>query len=357
MKPLEQINGLLLGTAVGDSIGLPAEGLSREAIDKLGWRNNWRQRLFFGYGLCSDDTEHTLMVARSLASHPQSVVDFQHDLAWRFRFWVLRLPAGVGFATLRAVIKLWLGYSPRKSGVYSAGNGAAMRSAVIGAFYSEHVRMLTETVRASTEMTHTDPRALVGALAIAHCAAFEMTYSNQVPEHRDELFSRLLTLSDYENKDWPSLLETIEIFLVKGRSVDDFSQELGITSVSGYVYHTVPVAIFAWLRHYGNFRDTITSVCNQGGDTDTVGAIAGAIAGTTVGSNGIPDQWLSALKEWPDTKSSMSKCATLLFKREKSRSSLLRSLGVLLRNIFFLMIVLTHGFMRFIPLNLRKKLR
>ena len=41
------------------------------------------------------------------------------------------LPAGVGLATARACLKLWLGFSPERSGIYSAGNGPAMRSAVL----------------------------------------------------------------------------------------------------------------------------------------------------------------------------------------------------------------------------------
>ena len=51
--------GVLLGTAVGDSLGLSAERLTPERISKNGW-NQWRQRFFFGKGMVSDDTEHAL---------------------------------------------------------------------------------------------------------------------------------------------------------------------------------------------------------------------------------------------------------------------------------------------------------
>ena len=60
-----RLRGLLVGTAVGDALGLPAEGLSRQRVHRL-YRGRWRHRLLFGRGMISDDTEHTLFVAQSL---------------------------------------------------------------------------------------------------------------------------------------------------------------------------------------------------------------------------------------------------------------------------------------------------
>jgi ADP-ribosyl-[dinitrogen reductase] hydrolase len=48
----DKFRGLLLGTAVGDSLGLPAEGLKPDTIRKLGW-TDWKQRLVFGKGMVS----------------------------------------------------------------------------------------------------------------------------------------------------------------------------------------------------------------------------------------------------------------------------------------------------------------
>ncbi|HEX7653546.1 MAG TPA: ADP-ribosylglycohydrolase family protein, partial [Verrucomicrobiae bacterium] len=64
-KLSEALRGVLIGTAVGDSLGLPAEGLSRKTIQKR-WGGGWRQRLIFGRGMISDDTEHACFVAQSL---------------------------------------------------------------------------------------------------------------------------------------------------------------------------------------------------------------------------------------------------------------------------------------------------
>ena len=122
------LQGLLIGTAVGDALGLPAEGLSRRRVQRL-YQGHWRHRLIFGRGMISDDTEHTIFVAQGLLRHPDSPERFARCLGWSLRGWLLSLPAGIGFATLRAILKLWLGFPPNHSGVYSAGNGGSRSSA------------------------------------------------------------------------------------------------------------------------------------------------------------------------------------------------------------------------------------
>jgi ADP-ribosylglycohydrolase len=63
MSPIranDRFAGLLLGTAVGDALGLPAENLSAERIRRRG-RDKWRTRFIFGRGMVSDDTEQTMI--------------------------------------------------------------------------------------------------------------------------------------------------------------------------------------------------------------------------------------------------------------------------------------------------------
>jgi ADP-ribosylglycohydrolase len=172
--------GVLLGTAVGDALGLPMEGISRYRSSKM-FSGRPRHRFLPGIGMVSDDTDHAVFVAQSLLAHPDSPDDFRRRLAWCLRLWLLTLPAGVGFATLRAVLKLWVGVDSRRSGVFSAGNGPAMRSAPIGAFFADSPERLDAFVEASTRITHTDPRALTGARAVALLTAWAI---------RDELQER-----------------------------------------------------------------------------------------------------------------------------------------------------------------------
>ena len=93
------LEGVMIGTAVGDSLGLPAEGLSPQRIAKNGW-SKWKQRLIFGKGMISDDTEHTLFVAQAILSHPNDAEKFQRALASKLKWWLASLPAGTGFSMI-----------------------------------------------------------------------------------------------------------------------------------------------------------------------------------------------------------------------------------------------------------------
>ena len=94
------IVGSLLGTAVGDALGLPIEGLSRRRAARLiGELDSYR--LVFGRGMVSDDTEHACMVAQALIASGNDPDMLAHQLVKRLRWWLYSLPAGTGAATLR----------------------------------------------------------------------------------------------------------------------------------------------------------------------------------------------------------------------------------------------------------------
>ena len=123
--------------------------------------------------------------------------------------------------------------------------------------------------------------------------------------------------------------------------------------MTGYVYHTVPVAVYAWLRHYGDFRSTVEAVLECGGDTDTVGAIAGALAGATVGGSGIPGPWSDGIADWPRSVPLLSRVADRL-SRQRPGGPPVGPVpycwpAVLPRNLLFLAVVLFHGFRRLAP--------
>lgn len=115
------IVGCILGTAVGDALGLPYEGLSPARAHKLLGPPE-RYRFVFGRGMISDDTEHTCMVSQSLIESGDNVEKFTRRFASRLRWWILALPAGVGKATARSCIKLWLGIHPWCSATVSVGS-------------------------------------------------------------------------------------------------------------------------------------------------------------------------------------------------------------------------------------------
>ncbi len=308
-------------------------------------------RFIFGRGMISDDTEHTLMVAQALLEHPDDVVGFQCCLAWKLRWWFVGFPAGVGLATAKACIKLWLGFSPTRSGVYSAGNGPAMRSAIIGAFFATEPKQLEAFVRATTIITHSDPKAIVGAMAIAQLAAWSVRNPNAREPNLPEIFELLRTLSS--ELEWTQIVESMYAACQQQTTVEELATRLGEKGVSGYIFHTVPVAVYAWLRHFGDFETGVTAALNCGGDADTVGAIAGALFGITVGDQDVPKKWLGTICDFPRSPALLARVADRLatLKTQKNRDGQVAYFwpALLIRNVLFLGIVIAHGFRRMLP--------
>lgn len=301
--------------------------------------------------MVSDDTEHACLAAQALIAAGDDVDGFACQLARRLRLWLLALPPGTGLATLKAAAKLCLGASPRHSGVFSAGNGPAMRSPVLGAAIDDR-GLLQELVRASTRITHTDPKAEYGALAAALASRLA---SEGGPVDGKRYSEELRTLLGGNSAD--EILDLVERAIAaadRGESTEAFAASLGLErGVTGYVYHTVPVVVHAWLRHQDDFRSAVTSVIRCGGDTDSTAAITGGIIGCAVGRDGIPADWLQGLCEWPRTVAWMERLGTQLYEARTSRNATpplhLPVYSVVPRNLVLLGVVLIHGFRRLFP--------
>lgn len=348
----ERIAGLLLGTAVGDALGLPREGLTARRATRLFGPPPLRHAFLLGRGMCSDDTEHTCLVAQAWLAARGDVARFPRALAWRLRWWLLGLPAGVGFATLRACLRLWLGYSPERSGVFSAGNGPAMRSAVLAACTLGEPAALEAAVRASTRVTHADPRAEQGALAVALVAQAALQQGRAL-DPGAVLGRAYAAVAGSELK---ARLVAVQRLVANGDEADTFRATLGIGErVSGYVNQTVPAALFCWGRWHGDFRATVEAAIGLGGDTDTVAAIAGALAGATVGAAGIPQPWVAGLLEWPRSARWLGRVAEALTNvAEPMQAGAAAPVplfwqALLPRNALFLTAVLLHGLRRLLP--------
>lgn len=338
---------------MGDAIGLPCEGLSKQRQAKM-FKDIEKYHFFFGRGMISDDTEHTCMVAQALIVSGGDAKKFTRSLAWRLRFWMMGLPAGIGFATLRAIIKLWVGFPGHKSGVFSAGNGPAMRSPIIGVCYGHDEKKMRELVRATTRLTHTDPKAEFGSISVA-LAAHMASGANGEDVAPDEYLSQLRNVLDRESaEEFLELIQKAVDSVKAGEPTEKFAADLGLgLGITGYIYHTVPCVIHAWLRNQRHFRAGIVEIVRCGGDSDTTAAILGGIMGAGVGKEGIPEQWLAGLIEWPRSAKWIEKLGKRLAescsKREALKALRLSISGLMLRNIFFMIVVLLHGFRRILP--------
>ena len=293
--------------------------------------------------------EHTLLVAQTLLSESNDPARFQRILASKLRWWFAALPAGVGLATARACIKLWLGFPSDKAAVQSAGSGPAMRSAIIGAYFARDFERRRSFVLASSRLTHCSWQAEAAALAVAECAAYAAT---QFERPNSTFIDRVRNLSS--QAEWQNGIDQVERALNERLPVRELAIRLGLENgVTGYSIHVVLVAMYSWLFHWRDFRTALISVLDCGGDTDTAGAIAGAIAGAAVTRSGIPNEWTSQLIEWPRSVAFMTAVAERLGQQEQSGSPAgpihYFWPAVPLRNLFFLMIVLVHGFRRALP--------
>ena len=272
----EAITGCLLGTAVGDAVGLACEGLPPKRLARL-FPNLDGPRLLGRGGMVSDDTEHTCLVAQALIESAGDPDRFQKVLARRLCGWLLLLPAGVGLATLRATLKLCVGVPPDRSGVWSAGNGPAMRSALLGVCFGDDPARLAALVRASARLTHTDPRAEVGAWVVAVGAWLASQGASDLP-------GALQAATANAEPEMTALIAEVVASVRASETTAQFAQTHGMAAgVSGYVYQTVPVALHAWLSHPADCRAAVLAVVRCGGDADTTGAIAGAVVGAGVG--------------------------------------------------------------------------
>ena len=160
-------------------------------------------------------------------------------------------------------------------------------------------------------------------------------------------------LNSNNTEEFLNLVQQVISSVEAGDSANDFLRSQGLKRVSGYVYHTVPVALHIGMRHPQDIRAALTEAVKCGGDTDTVAAIVGGIIGTTVGKVGIPEEWLSRLWEWPRTVTWMESLGQSLAETRKSGQPCpcprLTALGLIGRNVLFFLLLWWHVFRRCLP--------
>lgn len=346
----KKILGCLIGTEVGDALGLPREGLTaRRALRMFGGKPLSYQ-LIWGRGMMSDDTEHSLMSALALIQSGGDPNRFSKILAWKLRGWLLGVPAAVGFATLRSILKLWLGFPPEKSGVWSAGNGPAMRASILGVFAGENIPLIDELIRRSTRITHSDPKAEEGARLIAYAASL----GTRDGENLDPFRFLEESLTWIQGDQLKKSIQLANVSLRKGETAKEFAALLGLNdSVGAYVNHTVPVTIYCWLRYLHNFREALEETILLGGDTDTTGAIVGGLMGATLGIDAISTELITGIFEWPRSFNWIQRVSLrlseVMISGKPTKGISLFWPGILVRNIFFTLVVLYHGFRRILP--------
>jgi ADP-ribosylglycohydrolase len=338
----DRLVGTLLGTALGDALGLPAEGMSARAIRRRFGRID-RFRLLGRTGFLSDDTEQLALLAQSLARHPDDLEQCVRAFRRAMLGWFCRLPWGIGWGTLRSCLKIAAGISP--SGVASAGNGAAMRAAILGAFFDDRDEARVTFGRDIAHVTHRDDRAVEGALYVAELAA--ACAPSDSDSSREALQATARRVVQH-----PLLASAID----RGREIalagGDTNAAAESCGTSGYVVHTVAFATFVFLRHGDDPMLALTEAIHAGGDTDSIGAIVGGWMGALHGASGLPAALVDRIHDGPFGPSHLRALGSALARLREGQHAPVpgySKAGALIRNLALYPVIIGHEFRRLLP--------
>lgn len=307
----DQFSGCLIGQCLGDALGFVVEGFSSEACkryiedilktDRVGEFGHFP----FPFGQYSDDSQ----LARELLQSYNACKRFDpEDYAERIKtiFQEKRI-IGWGQATKDAATRLINGIPWEESGTPapSAGNGSAMRSAPVGLFFFDDVKLLIQGAHNQGRITHKDPRCSAGAIAISGAVALTL----QGKPINTDLF--IGTLSDWSSQidpsfalelrkliDWLSLPSDEAVPFISKAGIDaDYLDEDEWEGITPFVVSSVLWSLYSFLRTPDDYFETICTAIEVGGDVDTTAAMAGAISGAYLGLDAIPSHLLHLLTD------------------------------------------------------------
>ncbi len=291
---VEKFCGALLGTHTGDALGMPLEGASPGSIKKNYGQVREMLDARLGRGTYTDDTEMMIALAESLV-RCRGVNGADLAQAYLENFNPLR---GYGAGTRKALELLRSGISWEEAGkrVFeqgSYGNGASMRIAPVGCLYSRDLEKLKEAVHLSSLITHAHPWGEEGALLQAYAVALAVQADPRQGIAVDHFLASLESVLD-EGSPFREKLQAMQRLLPGEPGIEEVVLELGNDSRT---VTSVPAAIFSFLKNAADFEETVVYAVGLGGDTDTIAAMAGAIAGGYHGKPAIPERWLSQLEK------------------------------------------------------------
>lgn len=317
----DRFRGALLGTFAGDALGMPVEGWPRQAIrERFGHRGREVREMMdarLGLGTYTDDTEMTLALAEALLASPPGELHLDR-VAERFAE-AFRPERGYGANTrrilsgIRAALRDGRPWRDVVEGLLLPGgswaNGAAMRVAPVALAFYPSAGDVARAAEAQAEVTgHSHPVGRSGARlqALAVLGALrrgaegrELDPEELLEEVGDvlpEVFSRAL--------DW--IARHLEA------SPDDAARTLGVGARAS---DSVPAALWAFLSRRDDPEEAVVRAVTLGGDADTIGAMAGALAGAYHGASALPERWLGVLEDGERGRSYAEELADRLHRR------------------------------------------
>lgn len=293
--------GVLLAQACGDALGAPTEFQMTPLPPDTPMAMTGGGSFGWAPGEWTDDTQMSipiLMAAEQSLVDGVPLLDRLDDIAAAWVEWAWTAP-DVGLQT-RSVLMTG---GPSATGLRDTaralhdrgermgGNGSLMRTAPVALALLGDPAATAEAARAISELTHPDPDACVLWCAAIQHAITEGEFDASVglahlPEHRRDLWRDRLTEAE--------------------------SHEAGFFHNNGWVVHALQAAWSLLTRipvpddapEHGSYpaqhlRHVLEAAARLAGDTDTVGAIAGALAGARWGASAVPAEWRRVVHGWP----------------------------------------------------------
>jgi poly(ADP-ribose) glycohydrolase ARH3 len=290
--------GSLLGLFCGDALGMPYETCPPSVVPE---RLEMREARL-GRGTYTDDTQMAIALAESLLRcGGVDEADLAATIAGAFD---PRRGYGPGTTT---VVRLWAKGVPHDEaalrlfgGEGSAGNGAAIRVAPVGLLFArDHDRCVADA-RRQARLTHAHPLGVDGAAAQAAAVAAAVRGDDHLAAARDAV----------ETEEFAHRLGEAAALASRKLGPAEIGRRLG----SGVAaLDSVPAALVA--ASAPSFEEAVTFAVRCGGDTDTVGAMAGAVAGARFGVGAIPQRWLDALEDGEKGRSHVAALAAKIADR------------------------------------------
>ncbi|MEK8127839.1 ADP-ribosylglycohydrolase family protein [Paenibacillus filicis] len=273
MDIMNRIKGGLYGVAVGDALGGTTEFMSRKEIAN---RHGYLTEIVGGGvwslepGEVTDDTMMTLCVAEGIIQNP---LDPLREIGELFLEWYRSDPKDIG-NIIRQVFRRYEGSWFEAALIAdldlgrSAGNGSLMRCLPVGLAYVE-LAQLEKMSRMQSRMTHYDERCDEACL-IYNRIAWRLMRGEEL---------RAAIAAEISGTPYADILTQTE-------EPD--------CEPSGFVVDTFRWVLYLLLQS-SSFAEVVQKAANLGGDSDTIGAIAGGLAGVYYGFTGIPQTYTDAI--------------------------------------------------------------
>jgi len=283
----DRFRGCLLGLAIGDALGAAVEGIKEEQVAELyGTVRDYHPTAGFQLGEFTDDASLALAMAEAIIA--QGKVDLD-AIAEAFLHWKRTDGRGIGRLTWEALNLLEAGEKPldagrlawERSGKRSAGNGAVMRCAPIALLHWRDQQRLVEDSIVTSQITHYDPRCTWS------CVAVNTAIAALVRGESDPLVQAKAAVDGHDS-ELEQALDAVETEALADMKLDGWDM--------GYTILTTKAA-FAALMQFEDFEEGLVTVVSKGGDTDTNGAVAGALLGARCGSSMLPWRLVEGLVE------------------------------------------------------------